>query len=77
MSFNFSSVKKTEGWPLCISPDCRVLACRTDHGVDISDISNGKVLGEIQSVGDAVTTPTFSSDSKMLAIGKFSGMVEV
>ena len=71
-------VRATEGWPLCISPDCRFLVCRTETGFDVSDLATGRPLAEaISDTGSSsfVTAASFTSDGCWLAVGKHSGSV--
>lgn len=64
-----------EGWPLCISPDCRYLACRTEDGFDVMELGSGTVLcREVCSA--AVTTGAFSPDSRLLLLGRMDGVLE-
>ncbi|KAK4109006.1 hypothetical protein N656DRAFT_771457 [Canariomyces notabilis] len=47
-NYNLNVVRQSEGWPLCVSPDCRFLACRTEEGFDVSDVATATRL----AVGD-------------------------
>lgn len=77
-SYNLSSVRKTEGWPLCISPDCRWMACRTEDGFDIMDVASGELL-YWQTSDVVVTAGAFATDGgdALLVLGKMNGVVEV
>ncbi|KAF7542525.1 hypothetical protein G7Z17_g11491 [Cylindrodendrum hubeiense] len=75
-SYNLNTVRRNEGWPLCISPDCRYMACRTEDGFDIMEVaSGGIVFARDEDV--AVTAAAFAADGKTLVIGKMDGNVEV
>ncbi|KAK5989874.1 putative WD repeat-containing protein [Cladobotryum mycophilum] len=78
-SHNLNSVRRTEGWPLCISPDGRYLACRTEDGFDITEVISGALLYEQQigGGGHIVTAADFSSDGKVLLLGRMNGDVQV
>ncbi|KAF6808298.1 ribosome assembly protein 4 [Colletotrichum sojae] len=79
-SWELNKVRAVEGWPLAISPDCRLLACRTEDGLDISDVYSGAVLAEVQTaagIDGLVTAAAFSSDGKILAVGRYNGMVDM
>lgn len=76
MSYGLGAVRETEGWPLCVSPDCRFLACRTEDGFDIMEVSSGTVVCAVES-DVLVTAAAFSADSSMLLLGRMDGVVEV
>lgn len=69
-SFELSSRRTREGWPMAISPDCRFLCCRTDDGVDVSDLYSGRVLYTIKFQSGYATTAAFSWDGRYLILGK-------
>ncbi|KAJ4324072.1 hypothetical protein N0V84_004038 [Fusarium piperis] len=69
-SFELSSRRTREGWPMAISPDCRFLCCRTDDGVDVSDLYAGRVLYTIKFQSGYATTAAFSWDGRYLILGK-------
>ncbi|KAL7903109.1 YVTN repeat-like/Quino protein amine dehydrogenase [Trichoderma sp. SZMC 28014] len=75
-SYGLSSTRPCEGWPLCISPDCRYIASWTEQGFDIMDVPSGAVICTKEG-GPLVTSAAFSSDSKTLVLGRMSGDVEV
>ncbi|KAI9166578.1 WD repeat-containing protein [Paramyrothecium foliicola] len=75
-SYNLGTVRATEGWPLCISPDCRYMACRTEDGFDIMGVASGTVLWEYHTE-TLFTAGAFSLDSKTLVLGTMDGNVEV
>ncbi|KAF7564003.1 hypothetical protein G7046_g95 [Stylonectria norvegica] len=75
-SYNLNAVRRTEGWPLCISPDCRYMACWTEEGFDIMDVTSGAVIFE-QSSSELVTAGAFAADGKTLVLGRMDGVVEV
>ncbi|CCF35667.1 ribosome assembly protein 4 [Colletotrichum higginsianum] len=79
-SWELNKVRSNEGWPLAVSPDCRFLACRTDDGVDISDVYSGHVLAEVRTaagIDGLVTAAAFSADGRFMAVGRYSGVVEM
>lgn len=75
-SYSLGAVRATEGWPLCISPDGRYLACRTEDGFDVMEVSSGAVVSSVES-GVLVTAGAFSPDSSVLLLGRMDGVVEV
>lgn len=75
-SYNLSSTRACEGWPLCISPDCRYMACWTEAGFDIMDVASGAVVCTREG-GPLVTAADFSADAGILVLGRISGDVEV
>ena len=76
-SYNLSSRRRREGWPIAISRDCRFLCCRTDDGVDLSDLHSGTVLYTIKFQSGYATTAAFSWDGKYLVIGKAASWMGV
>ncbi|PHH89059.1 hypothetical protein CDD83_6704 [Cordyceps sp. RAO-2017] len=82
-SYDLRSTRRAEGWPLCISPDCRWMACRTEDGFDLVDLASGAVAWEERRFGDAddcasmITAAAFSTDGKMLILGRMDGIVEI
>lgn len=75
-SYNLNSVRRTEGWPLSITPDCRLMACWTENGFDIMDVSSGAVVLEHDSEA-LVTAGAWDADARVLLLGRMDGMVEV
>lgn len=75
-SYNLNSVRKTEGWPLCISPDCRYMACWTEEGFDVMDVATGLVVFE-KKEDVLITAGTWSADGKVLMLGRMDGVIEV
>ncbi|KAM0452925.1 hypothetical protein ACHAO4_005344 [Trichoderma viride] len=75
-SYGLPSTRPCEGWPLCISPDCRYIASWTEEGFDIMDVASGAVICTKEG-GPLVTSAAFSTDSKTLVLGRMSGDVEV
>ena len=77
--YNVNAARQTEGWPLCISPDCRFLACRTEDGFDVMDLATGRFLGEITGfTGERslfISAAAFNSDGGWLVAGKSNGEV--
>ena len=64
--------------PLAISPDCQLLVCRSDAGLDISDAATGEYKGRLgwnQNGINFATTASFSRTGKVLAVGCFDGAV--
>lgn len=77
-SYGLSSTRTVEGWPLCISSDCRYLACRTEEGFDIMEVGSGAVVCERSSGdGELVTAGAFAPDASALLVGKMDGALEV
>ncbi|OHW89674.1 ribosome assembly protein 4 [Colletotrichum incanum] len=79
-SWELNKVRNNEGWPLAVSPDCRFLACRTEDGMDISDVYSGQVLAEVRTaagIDGLVTAAAFSADGKIMAVGRYTGVVDV
>ncbi|KJZ74916.1 hypothetical protein HIM_05647 [Hirsutella minnesotensis 3608] len=82
-SYSLNSTRRTEGWPLCISSDCRWMACRTECGFDVVDLASGTVVWEERrdvvedGVMGMVTAGAFSSDGALLILGRMDGVVEV
>jgi hypothetical protein len=70
-TYSLSSVRTREGWPMSISPDCRWLACRTDEGVDVSDLLTGMVLFTFRFISGFATDAAFSADGRYFAVTKF------
>lgn len=78
-TYSLNTVRRNEGWPLCISQDCRFLACRTERGFDILELMTGRYLGETVEVQRAscITSGAFNSDGTMIAIGTYTGFVQL
>ncbi|KAK2013526.1 ribosome assembly protein 4 [Colletotrichum eremochloae] len=79
-SWELNKVRGTEGWPLAVSPDCRFLACRTEDGMDISDVYSGQVLAEVRTaagIDGLVTAAAFSANGNTMAVGRYTGVVDV
>ena len=75
--YDLDDVRESEGWPICISPDGRLLVCRTESGFDISDISTGGFLAEVRGESSFYTCGSFTSDGCGLFLGKWSGAVDL
>ncbi|KAK7428608.1 hypothetical protein QQZ08_004869 [Neonectria magnoliae] len=75
-SYALNSVRRTEGWPLCISPDCRYMACRTEDGFDVMDVASGAVVFTADE-DVLITSGAFAADGKTLVLGTMDGTVEV
>ncbi|GJC89411.1 vegetative incompatibility protein HET-E-1 [Colletotrichum liriopes] len=79
-SWELNKARSNEGWPLAVSPDCRFLACRTEDGMDISDVYSGQVLAEVRTaagIDGLVTAAAFSADGRIMAVGRYNGVVDV
>ncbi|KAK2002390.1 ribosome assembly protein 4 [Colletotrichum falcatum] len=79
-SWELNKVRGNEGWPLAVSPDCRFLACRTEDGMDVSDVYSGHVLAEVRTaagIDGLVTAAAFSADGNTMAVGRYTGVVDV
>ncbi|KAL2135037.1 hypothetical protein VTI74DRAFT_10074 [Chaetomium olivicolor] len=76
-TYNLDAVRQSEGWPLCVSPDCRYLCCRTEDGFDVSDVATGKFRGEFAWTGPPITSGAFNSDGTRLAIGDYRGRLQM
>ncbi|KAM4057172.1 WD40 repeat 2 [Hirsutella rhossiliensis] len=76
-SYGLHAARGSEGWPLCISPDCRWMACRTEDGFDIVDVAAGSVVWEGGGGAAMFTAAAFSTDGKVLVLGRMDGVVEV
>ncbi|KAH6897146.1 WD40-repeat-containing domain protein [Thelonectria olida] len=74
-SYNLNSVRVNEGWPLCVSADCRYMACRTEDGFDVMDVTSGRVVFE-RDEDVFVTAGVFSADGETLLLGKMDGTVD-
>ncbi|KAG8416352.1 hypothetical protein J3458_006944 [Metarhizium acridum] len=78
-SYNLNATRTTEGWPLCISPDLRWMANRTENGFDVVDVASGLIAWEDREndgVASIVTAAAFSADTKVLLLGRMNGTVE-
>ena len=69
-TYTLSSRRSREGWPMAISQDCRFLCCRTDDGVDLSDLHSGRVLYTIKFQRGYATAAAFTLDGRYLILGK-------
>lgn len=78
-TYNLSLIRKVESWPLCISADCRFLACRHQRGVDILELATGRFLGETREMERAsfITSGAFDSQGSMLAVGTWNGLIQI
>ncbi|KAL7822096.1 YVTN repeat-like/Quino protein amine dehydrogenase [Trichoderma gracile] len=75
-SYALGATRRCEGWPLCVSPDCRYIACWTEDGFDVMDAASGSVVCE-RLGGPLVTAAGFSADGRVLVVGRINGDVEV
>ncbi len=76
-TYNLDAVRQYECWPLCLSPDCRYLVCRTDEGVDVSDVQTGRFRGECAWPGKPITAAVVNDDGTLLAVGDIGGRIQV
>ena len=74
-SYTLASVRRKEGFPLAISPDCRYIVSWTEDGFDIMDVASGSVVVEREG-GALVTAAAFSADASVLLLGRMDGYVE-
>lgn len=75
-SYSVEAVRAYECWPLCVSPDCRYLACRTEEGIDVGDAKTGKFRGEFAWKGEAITAAAVNNAGTQLAVGDYSGAIQ-
>ncbi|KAF4461101.1 WD repeat-containing 67 [Fusarium albosuccineum] len=75
-SYNLNAVRRYEGWPLAISPDCRYMLCRNEDGFDIMDVMTGNIVFERTTDG-LVMSGAFSEDGKIIVLGRMDGVVEI
>lgn len=77
-SWGLHAARGSEGWPLCISPDCRWMACRTEKGFDVVEVATGCIVWEGGCESAAMfTAGAFSFDSRVLVLGTVDGFVEI
>ena len=76
-AYDLDDVRNSEGWPVCISPDGKLLVCRTENGFDISDMVTGGFLAEVRGEPSFYTCGTFTWDGTGLFLGKWSGAVDL
>jgi WD40 repeat protein len=76
-TYNLNVVRQTEGWPLCVSPCCSYLACRTEEGFDVSDVVTGKFRGELLKKAAPITAAAFNNDGTRLAVGDYVGNIGI
>ena len=74
--YNLDAVRSYECWPLCVSPDCRYLVCRTEDGLDVSDLWTGKFKGEWVWKGPLITAAAVNEESTVLAVGDCKGGIQ-
>ncbi|KAJ2978139.1 hypothetical protein NQ176_g3982 [Zarea fungicola] len=75
-SYRFSSVRRTEGFPLAISADGKYILCWSDEGFDIMDSLSGATVAECPG-GELVTSAAFSADGSAVLLGRIDGFLEV
>ncbi|KAH7329404.1 Quino protein amine dehydrogenase [Stachybotrys elegans] len=76
VSYGLNESRRTEGWALCVSPDSRRIAFRTEDGFDILDASSAALLAS-QQTDIQVTAGAFTPNGESLLIGKMDGTVEL
>lgn len=81
-SYDLRATRRAEGWPLAVSPDGRWMACRTEEGFDVVDVASGRVAwerieGEDLHASGMATAAAFSTDGRVLLLGRMNGAVEV
>ena len=76
-TYNLDAVRQYECWPLCVSPDCRYLVCRTDEGVVVSDVQTGMFRGECAWPGKTVTAAAVNGHGTLLAVGDYGGRIQM
>ncbi|AEO62387.1 uncharacterized protein THITE_2106496 [Thermothielavioides terrestris NRRL 8126] len=76
-SYNLNAVRQVEGWPLCVSPDCRYMAYRTDDGFEVCDVLTGQFRGEFPCKGTAIMSAAFNSNGTRLAVGDSGGWLQM
>jgi WD40 repeat protein len=77
-TYNLDEKRLIELWPLAISPDCRLMACRTDRGLDIIDVLTGNSCRQAtwdRNGVNAATAAAFGNNGTLLATGLQNGAV--
>lgn len=75
---SLSALRSTEGWPLAFSADGRYLACRTEDGFDVMEVSSGAMVAERKGDGkEMVTSAAFSENGGLLLVGYLDGRLEL
>lgn len=77
-TYNLDERRLIELWPLAISPDCRLMVCRTERGFDVIDVLTGNSCRHAtwdRNGLNAATAAAFSNDGTLLATGLRSGAV--
>jgi len=77
--YNLDQVRQTEGWPLAISPNCQLLVCRTEDGVDVLDLETGLFRADwpMPPGHPTVSTAAVSHDGRWVTLGDYDGRVTV
>lgn len=78
LAYDLDEVRLVELWPLALSPDCTLLACRTEHGLDVVRVEDGTSAGHInwtQNGGNFATAAAFGASGKTMAVGLMNGRV--
>ncbi len=75
-SYSMDALRPYECWPLCVSPDCRYLVCRTEEGIDVGDVKTGKFRGEFAWKGEPITAAAVNNDGTRLAVGDYGGDIQ-
>jgi hypothetical protein len=60
-----------------VSPDCRYLVCRTEDGIDVSDVWTGKFKGEFAWRGPPITAAAVNEEGTLLAVGDYRGGIQM
>lgn len=78
-TYNLDQVRQTEGWPLAISPNCQLLVCRTEDGVDVLDLETGLFRADwpMPPGHPTVSTAAVSHDGRWVTLGDYDGRVTV
>lgn len=74
---SLSALRNTEGWPLAFSADGRYLACRTEEGFDVMEVTSGALIAERKDEGrEMVSSAAFSEDGRELLVGYLDGRLD-
>ena len=77
-TYNLDEKRLLELWPLVVSPDCRLMVCRTERGIDIIDVLTGNSCRQAtwdRNGLNAATAAAFSHNGNLLATGLQNGAV--
>lgn len=76
--YNLDEERSIELWPLAISPNCRLMVCRSERGVDIIDVLTGQSCRHAtwdRTGNNAATAAAISHNGTVLAVGLQNGAV--